>query len=339
MKKNMLTALLQTPLHRRRQTLAVATWFYCPVLSIALFALLLYYYKYTWPVLIAYCTWLFYSFRAPFEGKTFGWLSGLVEKSRVFLHFSAYFPATVEFYGGAEEKFRQCADDGQYMFGYHPHGIFGLGAVAAFVMNKPAALSGLKLRLLTVDFNFYIPIWRELLMSLGLAGVGRESVRRLLATRHSLAIVIGGAREALDATPGSCDLVLRKRKGFFREALSRGCAVVPVFGFGENDLYDQMCRPESWLRSCQDRLIHIFGFTLPLFNGRGMFNYERGVLPRRHALHVVVGEPITVERVECPSAEQIEALQAVYIEQLTALYDAFKEKYHKNRTRSLRVIM
>lgn len=323
----MLSALLQTPLHRRRQTMAVAAWFYCPVLSMIMLAVLFTYYKVTWPVLLAYYAWYVYSIRMPFEGATAEWLVG---KLGVFTHFCPYFPITVHFDGNAEHHFTTTTNNQQYMFGYHPHGIFGLGAVGAFAMSRPTALSKLKLRLLTVDINFYIPVWREVLMSMGLAGVGRESVRHLLRSGHSIAIVVGGAREALDAMPGSYDLVLRKRKGFFREALRHGCAVVPVFGFGENEVYSLQVanrHPGSWLRACQDRLIHIFGFTLPVFNGRGMFNYDRGVLPRRHAIHVVIGEPIGCERVADPTSEDIDRLQSVYIERLQAIYDTFKRQY------------
>lgn len=333
----MLSALLRTPLHRRRQTMAVAAWFYCPLLSLVVLLVLIRYYKYTWWLLLAYFSWYFYSLRMPFHGETVAGLKGLVLRLGIFTHFSAYFPINIHYDGDAEVLVQKHS---QLMFGYHPHGIFGLGAVGAFAMSRPVCTSRFKLRLLTVDFNFYIPIWREVLMSLGLAGVGRESVKCLLQSGHSLAIVIGGAREALDAKPSSYDLVLRKRRGFFREALQHGCAVVPVFGFGENELYVQMVRDrDSWLRACQDRLIHIFGFTLPLFNGRGMFNYERGVLPRRHPVNVVIGEPIEVQAVSVPSEEDITLLQEEYICRLEAIYDRHKKHFHpQGRPPKLRIV-
>lgn len=41
-------------------------------------------------------------------------------------------------------------------------------------------------------------------------------------------VVVGGAQEAMQTKPGSHDLVLSKRKGFFRVALNHGCRLVPV---------------------------------------------------------------------------------------------------------------
>jgi 2-acylglycerol O-acyltransferase 2 len=333
-KRNMLHAILDTPWARRRQTLAVAFWFYFPVLSMFFFVFMAWYWSYCWPILLVYFSWMMFSLKGPFNGADFNFLAKMFPKWTLFNHFSPYFPILMEY----DDKDCEDIKDRQFMFGYHPHGIFGLGAVATFALDRPGYLGKLPLRLLTVDLNFYIPLWREFLLSIGLAGVGLESVRELLKTGHSLAIVIGGAREALDAAPGMSDLVLRKRKGFFREALIHGCSVVPVFGFGENELYEQVCQPTSRLRIIQNRLIHLFGFTLPLFNGRGMFNYERGVLPRRRPIHVVIGCPIRTERVLSPSPKDIDNLQEQYISELTRIYDKYKDKYIPDRKRSLTII-
>jgi hypothetical protein len=48
--------------------------------------------------------------------------------------------------------------------------------------------------------------------------------------RAALVIVVGGASEALYAKPGCHDLVLKRRKGFFRMALQNGVQLVPVRG-------------------------------------------------------------------------------------------------------------
>ena len=42
------------------------------------------------------------------------------------------------------------------------------------------------------------------------------------------------------AYPDTTDLVLKKRKGFVRIAIETGAALVPIFVFGENDLYYQV---------------------------------------------------------------------------------------------------
>lgn len=58
--------------------------------------------------------------------------------------------------------------------------------------------------------------------------------------------------------------------------------LVPVFSFGENDLYDQMENPiGSSLRKFQVAVKNYFGFTVPVFSGRGIFNYTIGLMPHR----------------------------------------------------------
>ena len=50
----------------------------------------------------------------------------------------------------------------------------------------------------------------------------------------------------------------------------------------------------STLRSFQERMLRLFGYSIPLFHGRGIFNYNFGLLPFRRPITVVTGEPIEV---------------------------------------------
>lgn len=63
--------------------------------------------------------------------------------------------------------------------------------------------------------------------------------------------------------------MLAKRKGFVRVALQTGAKLVPVLGFGENDLYDvrQPGPVRLWL---QRWVKSLFGFTLPNPQGQGL---------------------------------------------------------------------
>lgn len=64
--------------------------------------------------------------------------------------------------------------------------------------------------------------------------------------------------------------------------------LVPVFSFGENELFDQMENPAgSALRRMQDRLQRIMGVAMPLFHARGVFQYSFGLLPYRKPIHTV----------------------------------------------------
>ena len=63
---------------------------------------------------------------------------------------------------------------------------------------------------------------------------------------------------------------------------------MPVFSFGENDLYDQVSNPPgSGLRQWQTKMKDLMGFAPPLFRGRGVFQYTFGLLPHRRPIHTV----------------------------------------------------
>ncbi|KAJ9107398.1 hypothetical protein QFC21_000848 [Naganishia friedmannii] len=101
---------------------------------------------------------------------------------------------------------------------------------------------GIKTHLLTLTSNFKIPLYRELLLFLGLCSVSKKSCSNILrmGPGSTITIVVGGAAESLAAHPGTNDLTLRKRLGFIKIAVREGADLVPVFSFGENDIYDQL---------------------------------------------------------------------------------------------------
>ncbi|XP_022621425.1 2-acylglycerol O-acyltransferase 2-A-like isoform X3 [Seriola dumerili] len=141
-------------------------------------------------------------------------------------------------------------------------------------------------------------------------------------------IAVGGAPEALDARPGALTLQIRNRKGFIKLAFKHGAQLVPVFSFGENELFDQMENPSgSSLRMLQNRLQSIMGVALPLFHARGVFQYSFGLIPYRKSIHTVVGRPISVAQTPSPSSEDIESLHKVYLQSLTELFEQHKHTY------------
>lgn len=64
--------------------------------------------------------------------------------------------------------------------------------------------------------------------------------------------------------------------------------LVPVFSFGENEVFDQVENPRgTWLRWLQERLQSIMGISLPLFHARGIFQYSFGLMPYRKSINTV----------------------------------------------------
>jgi 2-acylglycerol O-acyltransferase 2 len=238
----------------------------------------------------------------------------------------------------------------KYIFGYHPHGIISHGAFAAFgteALGFSQLFPGITNTLLTLDTNFRIPIYREYALAMGLASVSRASCENLLSKGgangegmgRAITIVVGGARESLDAQPNSLKLVLKRRKGFVKLALRTGADLVPVLAFGENELYDQV-------RSDNHPLVHkaqlvvkkLLGFTIPLFFARGVFNYDVGMMPFRRPLNIVVGRPIKVVQSKNPDSDYVDEVHAKYIEELERIWKEWKGQFAQDMEGELEIV-
>jgi len=320
-------APLNTPLNRRLQTLAVLQYVIVFVfLPFFLVFVPLIFFFVLWWLVIPYLLWLAYDYQTPRRGsRPWAWFRRLA----VWRYFRDYFPMHLV-------KTAELDPNRNYIFGCHPHGIFSMGAFTNFATEAndfSGQFPGISIRLCTLHSNFLIPLRREYTMWFGCIDVSKESITHVLTKipgkGKAVAIVVGGASEALDARPDSYSLVLSSRVGFAKMALKCGADLVPVYTFGENDLYLQAPNPSgSWTRDFQVMVKNLCGFSPPLFHGRGVLNYTFGLMPYRKPVHTVVGAPIRVEKaIENPTTEEILELHGRYKEALSRLFDEHKHKY------------
>lgn len=148
-------------------------------------------------------------------------------------------------------KTADLSTDNNYILAYHPHGIISMGSWVNFATNGSGICDkfpGIRFNLCTLGMNFKIPFRREVLLLFGCVDCSRESIEHILNGEKGRAIVlvVGGAAEALDAHPGRHELTLKNRKGFVREALLTGAHLVPVYSFGENDVFGQVSELCQW---------------------------------------------------------------------------------------------
>ena len=140
-------------------------------------------------------------------------------------------------------------------------------------------------------------------------------------------------------SPTTCRLVLKKRKGFIKIALRTGADLVPVLAFGENDLYDQVTSTSHpRIHKAQLLIKKLFGFTIPLFHARGVFNYDIGLMPYRRPLNIVVGRPIKVTQSVIPQEEEIDRLHEQYVQELESLWNSLKDDFAKDRKGELEIL-
>lgn len=193
---------------------------------------------------------------------------------------------------------------------------------------------------MTLNANFRIPFYGIYLGMLGLCDASKESCNYILSkgNGNSIMLVLGGAKESLDAHPSKEYLLtLKNRKGFVKIGLANGASLVPVFSFGENDLYDQISNPRgSHLRTIQIKIQKRLGYATPFFKGRGIFQYAAGFLPIRHPIHTYVGAPIHLPKVERDkiTPDIVDKYHNEYMEAVKTLFDTYKAK-HGNATSTI----
>lgn len=333
-------APLNLPIKRRLQTFMVLLHTLSIASFLALFFLLCTV-PLLWPILLPYLIYVLFS-----KASTDGTLSHRSERLRrlpIWSLFASYFPARLH-------RSQELPPTRKYVFGYHPHGIISHGAFAAFgteALGFSTLFPGITNTLLTLDANFRIPLYRDYALRMGLASVSRESCENLLSKGgpnkegmgRAITIVVGGARESLDAQPGALRLVLARRKGFIKLAIRTGADLVPVLAFGENELYEQFDpSAHPMIHKMQLAVKKALGFTVPLFHARGVFNYDVGMMPYRRPLNIVVGRPVMVDRMERPSQEYVDEIHEKYVEELKRIWDEWKDIFAKNRDGELEIV-
>ncbi|KAI8097116.1 diacylglycerol acyltransferase type 2A [Halteromyces radiatus] len=323
-------APLNVPLERRLQTLATLIYGIEPSVVIGFF-IFLWTIPFLWPILIAYVIWIIKDEAPVRGGRRIEW----VRRLKFWKYFAEYFPVNII-------KESDLDPSKNYIFGYHPHGILAYGAVITFATEGNGfsqQFPGIETNLMTLHSNFKMPFHRDYLLSLGICSVSRKSCKYILQrTGRSIAIVVGGATESLHAYPGIIDLTLKKRLGFVKIAVETGASLVPVLSFGENDIYDQIKSEQgSWLWLLQKRIQAALGFTMPLFHGRGIFNYDIGLMPHRKPLNVVFGNPIDPPSNVSDEEKDnvVQDLHTQYMNSLQAIWDKYKDDFAPNRVQEL----
>lgn len=238
----------------------------------------------------------------------------------------AYFPTSVVFED--ESAFKPGT---AYVFGFEPHSVLPL---AMFVFSKyascmPPALQNI--RMLASTAIFWSPITRNIWWWAGLRPVSKKVMRHLLSKGTSVVLCPGGVRECLYLKKGKEAVYLHTRKGFIRLALEQGAPLVPVFCFGQSDLYGCWRPFIDWPKglipfTAWARFSRNIGY-LPMM----IWGQFGSPLPRRVPVTVVVGKPIPVPKVENPSEEMVTEYLQRFISGLQGVFDRYAADFgHPN---------
>ncbi len=223
----------------------------------------------------------------------------------------------------------------KYILGVHPHGLFPFGSVGTlalphdinYIENTTPLLNSQYLKSGIASFCFYIPIIREIYLWLGAVDCSKPILKNLLEQGNSVAVFIGGAQEAQYSGSGSTKLILKNRNGVFKLALETGASLVPVYTFGNNNIYNSC----SWdLFGILDKFKVVTGLWFP----RGY------IVPCRHKFISVIGEAISVDKIDSLSGsqimdEEVEKVKTKYIAGLNKLFDKYKHLDNTCRDKNL----
>mmetsp|Transcript_68362 Transcript_68362/g.111001 ORF Transcript_68362/g.111001 Transcript_68362/m.111001 type:complete len:386 (-) Transcript_68362:84-1241(-) len=339
-------SIVRVPWERRLQTAAVASFVFALPFTMACMlvsGLLLMNPFTTFPMLIYLV--VIYNDTAQHTGKRRSeWVRGW----KWWKHFAAYFPMSLR----SDAKLNP---DDKFVFGYHPHGIISVGALATFGtdgLDFSGVFPGIDVHLVTLPTNFRVPFLREIWLSLGICDSSKKTFKSILSrgSGSAIAVVVGGAAESLESAPGTMELTLCNRRGFVRQAILYGACLVPVVGFGETDVFQTTQMPA--IKSIQERLQKYMGFAVPIFHGRGVFNKAFGLLPFRRSVHVVVGTPVDPAKLSplaklaaekgegwlCKDEQGVKLVELVhdaYMEELQKVYDRHKNVCYPMRVKSM----
>lgn len=314
-----------TPLKEHLQAISVAfnlSMILCGITVAPLFLSFVFFYTRFWYLVPLYIAWMYYDNETGFKGgRKWNWF----RRNAMFDYFRDYFPSKLI-------KTEDLATDKNYLFVVYPHGVLSYSTLPCFGSEanriESEVFPGLDFRFVTLDINFQSPITREYFLAIGAIGSKESSIKHVLNSEPSKAVVLiaGGAAEAQFAAPGSVyRIVISRRKGFVRLALKTGASLVPVFSFGEINIYSQY--QSEWLTKMQLTFKKLTGIFPVIPSGRGILQKTFGILPHRHPINTVVGKPIAVPKIENPSENDIDHYHAIFVQELKQLFDQHRRKY------------
>ncbi|XP_039099475.1 2-acylglycerol O-acyltransferase 3-like isoform X3 [Hyaena hyaena] len=276
-----------------------------------------------WSLSVLYFAWFFLDWDTPNQG---GRRLEFMRKWSIWKQLRDYYPVKLV-------KTAELPPDRKYVLAAHPHGIMCVGTfcnICTEANDFSKHFPGIQAVLAALHTLFHFPVYRDYVMSYGLCSVNRRSLDFVLSqppSGQAVVIVVGGAQEALYAIPGEHNLVLQNRKGFVRLALRHGASLVPVYSFGENDIFHlKVFAPNTWQYLCQMTFKKLTGYSPCIFWGRGLFSADSwGLLPFARPITTVVGRPIPVPQSLHPSEEEVDHYHTLYMQALEKLFEEHKE--------------
>ncbi|CAM6096332.1 unnamed protein product [Calypogeia fissa] len=223
----------------------------------------------------------------------------------------SHFPITVHL-----EDIAALDPERPYLVAVEPHSVLPIGLVS--LTKHSGFLPWKKIKFAGSTILLWTPIVRHLWSWMGLIPASRKLFSKLLEDGTTVVVVPGGVQECLHLRPGQETIFLRNRFGFIRCAIEAGTPLVPVFCFGQSEVYHYMKPQGKWYTTLSRRL----GFTPMLFWGMyGTF------FPYQQPINIVVGKPLDVKKNPAPSREEVAEMLGKFITAMEGLFEKHKAEH------------
>ena len=224
-----------------------------------------------------------------------------------------FIPALEELCGGVRIVREHISESTRpRMYAVHPHGIIANGF--GFAMQDCVSRGERVSVAVTRWICLLNPLFRWFVNSMGceLISVSKSDLHRSMRRGDNIAILPGGFEEVLMMEDRRDVVFLRKRSGFLHMASKYGYEVVPVFLFGESQLYKNYIMLPSFVKRWSSRL----RMPLVIPRGRTFWNFLPSS-PRR-GMVIVFGDPVVNNR-----EGDLQSMHRDYLDIITAIYSKY----------------
>jgi hypothetical protein len=168
---------------------------------------------------------------------------------------------------------------------------------------------------------FYIPIVRELILFLGGRDIDKKNIKAILdaSPRCNMTMIPGGIWEQIHTDSTEERHYVQARLGFIRLAFELGFDIVPMYGFGENQLFTT----HQYLKAEREWVLRKFKAGIALCTGK----FGCTLLPLASKVTHVYGRAISLERFNTknPTEEQLLEVYALYKAEVLRLFKKHAE--------------
>ncbi|GAB6029646.1 Diacylglycerol O-acyltransferase 2 [Chamberlinius hualienensis] len=314
----------------KEQLQAIGIFFAMKLLNLIfllhLVAPLLAYYLRLYKITILYFIWVVYSsYRAYRGGLRLRWLRNIA-----WIRYSGnYLPLQLI-------RTTPLDPNKNYIMGSHPHGVFGMGTFFNFntdITQFDKKYPGITPHLISIDILFMLPIIRDVLILLGNCASSKKSLEYILKKKgkgNLVILLVGGMDEVAESKPNEMTILLKKRKGFVKLAITTGADLVPALTFGENEIFPKRMKDNGqhgWMKNIDHATKKYLRMHVNLKSSINVaLNGFFVQYPARVPVITVVGKPIEVVQDPNPNEETINHYHNKYIESIERLFNEYKIK-------------